>query len=294
MSYVGRFAPSPTGALHFGSLVAAVASFLDAKKNNGTWLVRIEDLDPPRESPDACKKILSTLEQFHLFWDGEILYQSQRYDAYEQAFEQLKSQNQVFPCWCARKTLKNGIHHSPCPTSGVLGENAWRFSCPDRNLKVADEIQGSQSYQLCEQIGDFVLLRRDGLWAYQLAVVVDDEFQGVNQVVRGIDLLDSSARQHLLIDALGFSHQAYKHIPVATELDGHKLSKQAGSQTVLTQEPSLVLWQILDWLKQSPLVELKGASIDEILNWGIENWDINPLRCIQSMPAPNEFLRSGG
>lgn len=293
MSYVGRFAPSPTGALHFGSLLAAVASFLDARKNKGIWLVRIEDLDPPRESPKASAQILRTLEQFHLHWDGEVLYQSQRHDAYAQAFSQLKQQQQVFACWCPRKVLKNGIHHSPCLDfeHKHIGNNAWRFSCPSLQLQIADGIQGAQCYNLRDEIGDFVLLRRDGLWAYQLAVVVDDEFQGVNQVVRGIDLLDSSARQHLLIDALGFSHPIYKHIPVATELDGHKLSKQTCAQAVQTPKPSLVLWQALAWLRQSPPNELKHSSIEEVLTWGVENWDLMPLNRIQSMPAPDEFLR---
>lgn len=291
MTYVGRFAPSPTGALHFGSLLAAVASFLDAKKNDGLWLLRIEDLDPPREPPGSADSILRTLEQFHLFWDADVLYQSQRHDAYLQAFNQLKQQNQVFACPCPRRLLKQGIHHRPCVPIKDLNDCAWRFACPDESLQVYDALQGKQYYSLLEDIGDFVLLRRDGLWAYQLAVVVDDAFQGVNHIVRGMDLLDSSARQHLLIQALGFTHPTYKHFPVATELDGFKLSKQAGAKAVETNKPEIVLWQILHWLRQSPPQALKGAGLDETLGWGIDNWDISKLAMIKSIPAMDDFLR---
>lgn len=290
MSYVGRFAPSPTGALHFGSLLTAVASFLDAKQHNGRWLVRIEDIDPPREPKGSSEQILRTLEQFHLYWDEPVLYQSTRHEAYAHALQQLKNKQHLFPCCCPRKSLIKGIHHYPCPTPATAHDSAWRFLCPDKQMCLNDELQGKQCYQLTKDIGDFVLLRRDGLWAYQLAVVVDDEFQGITHIVRGTDLLDSSIRQQLIINALNFTPIHYKHVPVATAQTGHKLSKQTGAKHIHTTQPNHVLWQILHWLKQAPPTELKIANLDDLLAWGITHWDSSKLQKTQSMLAPRAYL----
>ncbi|MCD8523482.1 MAG: tRNA glutamyl-Q(34) synthetase GluQRS [Saccharospirillaceae bacterium] len=201
LPYIGRFAPSPTGPLHFGSLLAAVASYLDARAHNGRWLVRIEDLDPPREDPSAAGAILHILEAYGLHWDGEVRYQSQRHDAYQQVLEQLIRGDLAFPCQCSRKQLGGRPHQGNCRCQAQQ-DIAWRFLCPADELCFDDGLQGVWCSQLREEIGDFVIKRRDGPWSYQLAVVSDDIDQGVTHIVRGIDLIDSTARQILLYQAL--------------------------------------------------------------------------------------------
>jgi len=297
MSYVGRFAPSPTGPLHFGSLLAALASFLDARAQNGQWLVRIEDLDPPREQPGASDDILCTLEAYHLTWDGTVLYQSQRGDRYDAALEQLAHQGNAFPCACSRKQLQGLPHQVRCPTP-VNPDHAWRFLCPAGELTLHDGLQADHHYDLAEDIGDFVIRRRDRLWSYQLAVVVDDEDQGITHVVRGIDLIDSTARQHLLQQALGYHIPAYTHLPVATEVNGQKLSKQNLALPLIsdshTDDTEIVatLWQALHWLRQCPPEALKHESIDGLLDWATHHWQPEVLREITEQPAPVAFQRA--
>ncbi len=229
-TYIGRFAPTPSGPLHFGSLVAALGSYLDARARGGQWLVRIEDLDPPREMPGAADNILRTLDQFGLHWDGAVLYQSGRIDAYHAALEALRSVGRVYYCTCSRKTLAPfaGVYPGFCRTQfapPAEGSAAVRFRLPEGGITFEDRLQGSQGSAFA-LLGDPTILRKDGLFAYQLAVVVDDQFQGVNQVVRGADLLSSTPWQLALQEALGYRTPDYAHLPLIMNADGQKLSKQ--------------------------------------------------------------------
>ena len=296
--YIGRFAPSPTGPLHFGSLLAALASYLDAHSHGGKWLIRMEDLDPPREMPNAQERILEALDTYHLFSDEPIVYQSQRSDIYQQALDRLIKNNLVFPCTCSRKQLNvvNGIHFGNCYS--VIDSNvpafAWRFNCqsPTRlSLKQGDKVsfqdmlQGEFQQSLQQDIGDFVVKRKDQLWAYQLAMVVDDYHQGVTHVVRGIDLIDSTLRQNMLQAALNYPEPNYAHIPVACAANGQKLSKQNLAPALDLSNPTKNLWLALSWLRQKPPEKLRTASVKEMLEWGIAHWDIKVLSNIQSQAA---------
>ena len=250
----GRFAPSPTGQLHAGSLVAALASYLDARAHKGEWLLRIEDVDGPRCILGADKVILKQLQQCGLQWDGEVAYQSQRYGLYHAALESLMSQGMVYPCACTRKEIeesqallgldltrhKAAIYPGTC-RNGLRGKEAraWRFNVQQwsalRGSPVVhwtDRRLGPQVQNVLEEVGDFVLKRADGLWAYQLAVVVDDAAQGISHVVRGQDLVDNTARQYLLQEALGLPHPLYLHTPLVLGANGEKLSKQNGAKAL--------------------------------------------------------------
>ena len=250
----GRFAPSPTGQLHAGSLVAALASYLDARAHKGEWLLRIEDVDGPRCILGADKVILKQLQQCGLQWDGEVAYQSQRYALYHAALESLMSQGVVYPCACTRKEIeesqallgldltrhKAAIYPGTC-RNGLRGKEAraWRFNvqqwCALRGSPVVhwtDRRLGPQVQNVLEEVGDFVLKRADGLWAYQLAVVVDDAAQGISHVVRGQDLVDNTARQYLLQEALGLPHPLYLHTPLVLGANGENLSKQNGAKAL--------------------------------------------------------------
>lgn len=228
--YRGRFAPSPTGPLHFGSLVTALGSYLDAKAHGGEWLVRMEDIDTPRVVPGAADDILRTLERFGLEWDGPVLYQSSRIAAYEAALDDLRNRSLVFPCGCSRKEVGER-YPGTCRTGlrGRIETPSWRFRVNDETVGFVDRRLGPQTQNVAEYVGDFVLRRADGLFAYQLAVVVDDAFQGITDVVRGEDLLDSTARQILLQHVLGLPEPRYLHLPVVLNSSGQKLSKQTGA-----------------------------------------------------------------
>jgi glutamyl-Q tRNA(Asp) synthetase len=222
----GRFAPSPTGPLHLGSLVAALASYLAAKSRHGQWLIRIEDLDPPREIPGMAQRQLHDLAGFALHSELPVLWQSQRSEAYENALRQLLEQDKAFYCSCSRTQLQDqqGIHRR-CVSQGHVRQGAIRLRVPDETMEFTDGIYGLQRQNLAAETGDVVLKRADGLYAYQLAVVVDDAAQGVNQVVRGADLLDSTPRQIYLQRQLGLPSPEYLHIPLVLDQQGHKLSK---------------------------------------------------------------------
>ena len=222
----GRFAPSPTGPLHAGSLVAALASYLLAKSADGQWLIRIEDLDPPREIPGMAERQLEDLAGFSLFSDLPVLWQSRRSDIYEAALRQLLEQDKAFFCICSRSQLQaqNGIHRH-CVTRHDDLRGAIRLRVPDECIEFTDGLYGLQRQNLATETGDVVLKRADGLYAYQLAVVVDDAAQGINQVVRGADLLDSTPRQIFLQRQLGLPTPEYMHIPLVMDEQGHKLSK---------------------------------------------------------------------
>ena len=296
ISYIGRFAPSPTGPLHFGSLLAALASYLDAKSHHGQWLIRMEDLDPPREMPDAKNLILKALDAHGLFSDQEIIYQSERSDQYQQALDLLIKQNSVFPCSCSRKQLAefNGIHLGNCQSSidQIETQFAWRFDSQpagtgdEGNIAhFQDQLQGDFRQSIKQSIGDFVVKRKDQLWAYQLAMVVDDYLQGVTHVVRGIDLIDSTLRQNMLQIALQYPLPKYAHIPVACADNGQKLSKQNLAPALDLNKPEENMWRALSWLRQSPPKELRSSSVKELLAWGIDNWNPKPLTGIETQAA---------
>ncbi|MFC4527698.1 tRNA glutamyl-Q(34) synthetase GluQRS [Dyella halodurans] len=250
MSYRGRFAPSPTGHLHFGSLVAAVGSWLCARYAGGQWLLRVEDIDPPREMPGSAESILAALPAFGLVADAPALFQSQRMAAYDQAFEQLKAANQVFPCWCSRNDLAGGLHLDGACLAPPAADRtpAWRLRVPDIDIGFDDALQGRQTQNLRSTAGDFVIRRVEGYYAYQLACVVDDAFQGVTQVVRGNDLLDSTPRQIFLQQCLGLPTPTYLHLPLALDAGGRKLSKTERAHPVDPTHPMPALRRALAFL----------------------------------------------
>jgi glutamyl-Q tRNA(Asp) synthetase len=255
MSYRGRFAPSPTGHLHFGSLVAAVGSWLCARHAGGEWLLRMEDIDPPREVAGSAASILAALPAFGLVADGPVLFQSQRSAAYDTAFERLRASSQVFACWCSRSDLAaaEGMHRDghciarPDPTR----EPAWRLRVPDVEITFEDALQGTQRQNLRESAGDFVIRRVEGLYSYQLACVVDDADQGITEVVRGNDLLESTPRQIWLQRCLELPTPAYRHLPLALDAEGHKLSKSGQACAVAPVDPMPALRQALAFLDVS-------------------------------------------
>ncbi|ASP40698.1 tRNA glutamyl-Q(34) synthetase GluQRS [Bacterioplanes sanyensis] len=304
----GRFAPSPTGPLHFGSLIAAVASYLDMRCRGGHWLLRIEDLDPPREEAGASDAILRVLESYSLHWDGEVRWQSQRGEVYQHALQQLIDQQQAFACRCSRKQLAGAVHLGNCHSVSEPSANtnnrtntgihnpsddldaAWRFLCPHGELTFHDALQGDYHSQLSD-IGDFVIRRRDKLWSYQLAVVVDDADQGITHITRGIDLIDSTPRQLLLQQALQLPTPSYCHLPVALEPNGQKLSKQNLARPLQPDPTGNTLWQVLQWLQQQPPKELQGAGNEAVLQWACQHWQPMRLQGLQSQPAPAEYRR---
>jgi glutamyl-Q tRNA(Asp) synthetase len=291
--YRGRFAPSPTGPLHFGSLVAAVGSCLDAKHHQGKWLVRIEDLDTPRTVDGAADDILRTLEAYGLHWDEEIIYQSQRTAAYEDAFHRLKKAAMVYPCACSRKEIADSmlqrgnelIYPGTCRDGLPFDKAArtWRVRVDEARIGFADRIQGSVTQYLATEVGDFVVKRADGLFAYQLAVVVDDVYQGITDVVRGADLLYSTPRQIYLQQLLGIRTPAYMHLPVVVNAQGEKLSKQTLARPVENNNAASTLVDALVFLRQQPPLELRLSKIEQISAWAISNWQPSSLLgCRQS------------
>lgn len=255
MTYRGRFAPSPTGQLHFGSLVAAVGSWLCARHAGGQWLLRMEDIDPPREVAGSAAGILAALPAFGLIADAPVLFQSQRQAAYDAAFEQLRATDQVFACWCSRNDLASaaGMHrdgHCIAPADPTR-EPAWRLRTPDQEIRFDDALQGAQRQNLHEHVGDFVIRRVEGLYSYQLACVVDDASQGITEVVRGYDLLESTARQICLQGCLGLPTPTYRHLPLALDEQGQKLSKSSQALPVDPDDPLPALRQALAFLGQT-------------------------------------------
>lgn len=294
-AYRGRFAPSPTGPLHFGSLVAAIGSYLDARHHQGVWLVRMEDLDTPRCVPGAAEDILRTLAVFGLSSDEPVIYQSQRAAAYEEALHKLQARDIAYPCCCTRKEIADsamhGIEGFVYPGTCRLGMThmrttpAWRVRTDDTPVTFQDELQGSQSQHLESEIGDFVVKRADGLFAYQLAVVVDDAEQGITHVVRGSDLLASAPRQIHLQRLLGLPIPHYMHLPVAVNEAGEKLSKQTLAAPVDSTQPAKTLLRVLEFLKQAPSHGLAASDLTTMLDWAVRNWQPQRLAGIQSIPT---------
>lgn len=275
-AYIGRFAPTPSGYLHFGSLVAALASYLDARSVGGRWLLRMEDLDPPREVPGAQAAILQTLERYGLHWDGELVRQSDRHGEYQALVQRLFDQGLAYACTCSRKQLEGsgGIYPGSCRNAGHAGHDAAiRLRVPELLYRFTDRVQGEYSQHLGREVGDFVIRRRDGLYAYQLAVVLDDAWQGINSVVRGADLLDSTPRQLYLQELLGFSQPRYLHVPLIIQPDGHKLGKSYRSPPLPGDQATPLLIRALRALGQPAPDELVDASVEELLQWSARHWD---------------------
>ncbi|GAA6134164.1 tRNA glutamyl-Q(34) synthetase GluQRS [Oceaniserpentilla sp. 4NH20-0058] len=274
--YIGRFAPTPTGPLHFGSLVAALASYLDAKSQNGKWLLRIEDLDPPREDPNASTRIPKQLLEHGLQWDGDIQYQSQHSAQYEKALQTLVSSNHTFHCQCSRKQLatNNGLHLGPCLC--LTQDNAAiRLQVPDANYAFTDGVYGHIEQNLHHQVGDPILKRKDGLYAYQLAVVVDDYLSCVNHVVRGVDLLDNTPRQLFLMECLGYPAPHYLHIPLITNPQGQKLSKQNQATAIDPSNAKDNLLAALQFLNQPINSAMRDMPITSLLQTASNSWQAN-------------------
>ena len=320
--YRGRYAPSPTGPLHFGSLVAAVGSYLEAKSRGGVWLLRMEDLDTPREQPGAADAILRTLEACGMFWDGAPMYQSRRSEAYRVALARLEAQGLVYACGCSRREIaeshlsfapNSGAHDAPLArASGRAGgegshdsaliypgtcrnglapgrtPRATRLRVDDAVIEFEDAIQGCVRQDLAADVGDFVLLRADGLYAYQLAAVIDDAEQGITDVVRGADLLDSTPRQIFLQHLLGLPSPRYLHLPVAVNAAGEKLSKQTQAQPVDARDPVPLLTQVMNFLGQAPPPQLHRGPLDEFWRWAIAHWDAKRIPRRRSLAAPQQ------
>ena len=281
-NYIGRFAPSPTGPLHIGSLFAALGSFLQAKNNAGQWLVRMEDIDPPREVKGASTDILKTLERYHLYWDGEVNYQHNNQEQYNEYLDQLRKEEILYPCTCSRKTILENAQFGPlgmiytgkCRNTPLHTnqQHSLRMMMPDIDIEFADQIQARIQLNFNKNIGDVVLKRADGFYAYHLAVVIDDYHQAVTEIVRGSDLLFSTPVHLQLQQYLGFNSPSYAHLPVIVNSKGEKLSKQTGANKVDMENIDATLIQLLNYLGQNPPSELTEGSTDNILNWAIENW----------------------
>jgi glutamyl-Q tRNA(Asp) synthetase len=282
--YIGRFAPSPTGPLHFGSLVAAAASFLQARAHNGQWLLRIEDIDPPREQPGASLAIVEALKRYGFEWHGDVHFQSASRGAHDAALATLINKKLAYRCRCSRSDLVDvrqgnlgSIYPGTCRDRDVVGESAIRIRTDDSPITFDDALQGRVTQSIESESGDFVICRRDGLIAYHLAVVVDDELEGITEIVRGIDLLDSTPRQIFLQQALGFKTPGYAHIPVITNSKGEKLSKLTHAPGIPMDNIAATLVEALRALQLSPPDELIRRSLPSIWSWAIENWQIGKL-----------------
>ena len=296
-AYVGRFAPSPTGPLHFGSLVAAVASYLQAKARAGQWLLRIEDIDPPREQSGATEAILSALERYGFEWHGDIIYQSRSHKTHEAALQSLLDRSLAYPCGCSRRDLADAprgplgtIYPGTCRDGCDAAETAIRLRTSDTPISFLDGLQGLQSQNLERESGDFVVRRRDGLIAYHLAVVVDDAVEGITEVVRGIDLMDSTPRQIWLQQLLGYRIPDYIHIPVITHPNGDKLSKLTGAAGIPANNTARVLVAALIALQQEPPGDLRRAEQSEVWQWAIENWRPEAMQGQTAVSTDSEAL----
>ena len=291
-AYIGRFAPPPSGPPHFASLVAALASYLDARSVGGRWLMRMEDLDPPREEPGAQAAILKALESYGFEWDGEMVLQSDRHDAYAEVLNRLFNHGLAYACTCSRKTLApyHGIYPGLCRNAGHDSKDAAiRLRVPELEYHFIDRVQGEFRQHLGREVGDFVIRRRDGLYAYQLAVVLDDAWQGITDIVRGADLLDSTPRQLYLQELLGLPQPRYLHIPLITQPDGNKLGKSYRSPPLTEDQATPLLLRALRALGQNPGAELAYATPREVLDWGIAHWDA--LKIPRALNLPEAQLQ---
>ncbi|MEO1900918.1 MAG: tRNA glutamyl-Q(34) synthetase GluQRS [Alcanivorax sp.] len=290
--YVGRFAPTPSGPLHFGSLVTALASWLDARHHGGRWLLRVDDLDPPRQQPGAVDTILHQLDRFGLHWDDTPLYQSRRGPAYADAVARLLDAGLAFHCTLSRKQLQalDNIHPGPAVAQPPGPDRAVRLTVPDGQVCFEDRIQGRVCADLAREGGPFVIRRRDGLFAYQLACALDDADQGITDVVRGSDLLASTLRQRRVLQCLGAPAPDYAHLPVIMDPAGGKMSKSAGAAALDTARPSGALFAALSCVGLRPEKDLAGAGVDQQLTWARAHWRPEQLPRGRRQPPP-AFLR---
>ncbi|MDS4016153.1 MAG: tRNA glutamyl-Q(34) synthetase GluQRS [Candidatus Accumulibacter sp.] len=296
-NYRGRFAPSPTGALHLGSLVAALGSYLDARANQGEWLLRIEDVDQARTVPGASDAILHALERLGFEWTGAVVVQSQRLDLYRAALERLQLAGEVYPCSCSRReiaarslvpALDGGrIYPGTCRAGGALPQRptAWRLRVADCEIAFDDRVHGRLRQNLARAVGDFVVLRADAQFAYQLAVVVDDAEQGVTAVVRGADLLDSTPRQIWLQRKLALATPSYAHLPVVTDMAGEKLSKQTRAAAIDPTQGSTLLAAALRYLGYSVPEEIRHGPTRDFWHWATAAWSIAHVPAARCLPV---------
>lgn len=277
--YTSRFAPSPTGHLHLGSVYTALASFLDAKSNNGLWKLRFDDLDTPRNMTGATSSILKTLETLGLHWDGAVDYQSQHIEQYQAVLDDLLNSKKIYRCECSRKDVTS-IYSQRCRNKNISANtpHSLRIKTYDQQITFHDRLQGRISHNLTLQHGDFILKRKDNIIAYQFAVVLDDLRQDINHIVRGIDLLNETPKQIFLQQVLNLSTPTYSHIPVLVNQQGQKLSKQTLAAAVDLTKPNLLLFYLLQLLNQNPPVELQTTTVEKILSWATENWQIAALQ----------------
>jgi glutamyl-Q tRNA(Asp) synthetase len=280
-NYRGRFAPSPTGLLHTGSLIAALASYLDAKSNGGQWLLRMEDLDPPREIPGAADAILESLHAHGLQWDEEPMWQSHRHPVYQSIIDDLLKRGYAYYCTCSRSELRasGGIYPGHCRGTHRQPnkESAIRLYVADHSIQMEDGIQGIYSQNPATAFGDFVLRRKDLLYAYQLAVVVDDAEQNITHIVRGSDLLESTPKQIYLQRLLGYKTPHYVHIPIIVNSLGQKLSKQTFAKSLDPKKTTSNLLAALTFLQQPlPPLEIR-ASVNDILEWATDHWSLHSI-----------------
>lgn len=286
MQYRGRFAPSPTGQLHFGSLVAATASYLSARQAGGQWLLRIEDLDPPRVVPGSADLIITALDALGFEWNESIVYQSTRIEAYQAALARLLDLGLAYHCSCSRGALAcrrstpgqgdtrryPGFCRSGAQPRFAGEPMAIRLRVDSGPVQIEDEIQGVRTFDVAQEVGDFVIRRRDQLYAYQLAVAIDDAAQEISHVVRGLDLWSSTARQMILQRALDLPTPRYAHVPLAIDANGVKLSKSAGAAAIDLRTPCRQVWRALQFLRQDPPDELRDGEVRMLWEWAVENW----------------------
>ncbi len=286
MTYIGRFAPSPSGPLHFGSLIAAVGSYLRARAQQGRWLVRIEDIDPPREQPGAAAQILRTLEHFGLHWDDEVIYQSQRHERYQAILDELYQQGKTYHCHCTRAQIQaaGGFYPGTCRDKQYPALNAAvRLRVDAPCLSFHDQLLGLIEVEPRLASEDFILKRRDGLFAYNLAVVIDDADCGITEVVRGADLLEPTVRQITLYQQLGWAVPAWLHLPLALQQNGLKLSKQNHAPAIDELPVVATLCQALLFLGQTLPDDTADMSAESLLRWAVEHWQLSSIPTIASV-----------
>ena len=291
-NYIGRFAPTPSGPLHLGSIITALASYLDARAKAGKWLLRIDDLDTPRVKPGAIDSIFYTLDALKLHWDDEVLYQSERHNAYYSALEVLHKQGLTYPCTCSRQNTKGKVYPGTCRNNTFPNQcqHSVRIRTEQEELVLKDLLQDDLAQNLERDIGDFVIRRADGIIAYHLAVVIDDAFQNITHMVRGADLMDSCPRQIYLQDKLRLKTPHYAHVPLAVYDNGKKMSKRYHADHVLLdRNPGKVIFFCLEFLGQEPPAELIQADLDELIQWGTANWKLLKVPVRKRAPAPAEF-----
>jgi glutamyl-Q tRNA(Asp) synthetase len=294
--YRGRFAPSPTGPLHFGSLVAALGSYLEARARGGEWLVRMEDPDPPRVVPGAADEILRALEACRMPWDGPVVRQSERSEAYHSALHRLRERGVVYPCACSRREIADStvmgiegyVYRGSCRGRLPPGKRARAERVSTRGAVIVfdDAVQGRIEHDLEQEIGDFVLYRADRVYSYQLAVVIDDAEQNITDVVRGADLLASTPRQIHLQRLLGLATPRYVHLPVAVNEAGEKLSKQTLAAPFDPAQPVPALVAALDFLRQDPPAVLERSSLATFWDWALANWNLARVPRVRTAPVP--------